>query len=248
MNRRSFIKGWAGLALCPVCAAGAAASGPHWSYEGGEGPEHWGELSEDYKACAVGRGQSPIDIDRPIHADLPKLDLSYAGGFPRIENNGHTVQVDAQAGSRLVVGEDACDLVQFHFHHPSEHRLRGRSFPLECHFVHRREDGGLTVLAVLLEHGRANGTFEAILTHAPQEAGASAALTGLDVPGLLPDTTHYVRYSGSLTTPPCREGVDWIVLTTPVEVAEAQVARFASLYPHNARPVQPRNRRILLEI
>lgn len=247
MDRRSFIKGFAGLALCPVCAGAAAAGEPHWGYEGGEGPEYWGKLSEEFRACAIGRGQSPIDLDHPQRADLPKLDPRYAAGFPRIANNGHTVQIDAAPGNRLVVGEDVYDLIQFHFHRPSEHRLRGRRFPLECHFVHRGTDGGLAVLGVLLARGRANGAFETILAHAPQQAGASAALTGLDVSGLLPDAGRYVRYSGSLTTPPCSEGVDWIVLTTPVEVAETQVARFAALYPNNARPVQPRNRRILRE-
>jgi carbonic anhydrase len=248
MNRRRLLKTLAGVALCPFCTdAGIASDDAHWTYEGIHGPEHWGELDQTSRVCAVGTQQSPIAIDASIEAKLAPLQFSWARRTDTIVNNGHTIQVNLKSGGTLGVGTDRYELVQFHFHHPSEHLIHDKGFPMEVHFVHKNAAGSLGVIGVLMTIGKANPVFAKIAATMPSAQGTTvAADPRIDPIGLLPTGRGYYRYSGSLTTPPCSETVDWMLLSDPVEVAEADVDVFAKLYPVNARPAQKLDRRFVL--
>jgi carbonic anhydrase len=239
MDRRHFLAGLAGLAACPACAVAAERS--HWSYEGAHGPAHWGD------ACSTGSQQSPIDIGETIRAQLPPLRIAWSRKADTIENNGHTIQVNFGEGSSLTVGNEQFALLQFHFHRPSEHRLAGKSYAMEVHFVHRHAAGKLAVVGVLMTAGRANPAFNKVVATMPAKEGpAVPADPGIDPNRLLPARRGYYRYEGSLTTPPCSETVDWFLLTQPMPVAEADIDAFARLYAMNARPVQKLERRFVL--
>jgi carbonic anhydrase len=245
MNRRHALKMLAGLALCPVCAPDGFAA--DWSYGGAHGPEHWGEIDAASRVCAAGGQQSPIDIATTVKAELPRLDFAWGRGADTIVNNGHTIQLNTAAGSTLTVGKDRYKLLQFHFHRPSEHQIGGKTFPMEAHFVHQAPSGALGVVGVMMVAGRRNPVFKTIVTTMPQAAGpAVKADARINPNGLLPARRGYFSYAGSLTTPPCSEVVSWMVLTDPIEVAEADIAAFAKLYAMNARPAQKANRRYLL--
>jgi carbonic anhydrase len=247
MDRRHALKALAGLALCPLCKPGFAAEGAHWSYEGEAGPAKWGDLDAADKACGIGLQQSPIDIEHPIRSQLPALRLNWPKSADTIVNNGHTIQLNFAEGSTLAVGDTKYKLVQVHFHRPSEHQIAGKNFPMEAHFVHRADSGGLAVIGVLMTEGRPNQAFSRIVKTMPAAEGpAVKADTGINPKALLPRRLGYYRYSGSLTTPPCSEVVEWLLLTDPIQVSAADVAAFAKLYPMNARPVQKDNRRYVL--
>ncbi len=248
MERRDFLRGLALLAACPLCVKTAyAAEGVHWSYEGEAGPEHWGSLSKDNSACAAGSQQSPLDIRGAIKADIPDITIDWKGGGT-ILNNGHTIQVKAAPGGTLRRGDKTYDLVQYHFHAPSEHLVEGKSFPMEVHFVHKQaETGALGVFGVFLVPGVANKTFASLAAAFPQKAGDEASLHGVvDPSGLLPSALSYWAYEGSLTTPPCSEIVDWMVAMNPIEVDPADIKKFTALYSMNARPALVTNRRYIL--
>jgi carbonic anhydrase len=249
-NRRHILKAMTGLALCPACAAsGLAADGPHWSYEGATGPDKWGSLGGEGNVCATGTQQSPVDVASTIRAELPKLELAWAKSADTIVNNGHTIELEFHDGGSLKVGGDSYKLVQFHFHHPSEHLVDGKRFAMEAHFVHAGAAGGLAVVGVFIAPGKGNVAFHKIVSTMPSHEGPPvAADAAIDPNGLLPAARTYYAYEGSLTTPPCSETVDWLVMADRIEVAEADIARFAALYPMNARPVQNRNRRFILSI
>jgi carbonic anhydrase len=248
MNRRHALRALA-LASCTLFApAVSAAEAPHWSYEGHAGPARWGKLGAVDKVCGIGNQQSPIDIVASTKADLPKLDIAWGGTVDTILNNGHTIQVNAGEGSTLTVGSEKYKLVQFHFHRPSEHKIDGKSFAMEVHFVHATASGGLGVVGVLMTAGQPNATFSKIVAAMPVKAGPPVkADTAIDPNGLLPAGRSYYSYEGSLTTPPCSETVSWMLLTDPIEVAEADIAAFAKLYAMNARPAQKTNRRYVLK-
>ncbi len=249
LNRRRALKVMAVLAACPLCGSGAfAAEGHQWSYEGAGGPDHWGDLDAASKVCASGSQQSPIDVERPIEADLPDLKIQWAKSADTIVNNGHTIQLNVAPGSTLMLGGDEYKLVQFHFHRPSEHLVDGKRFPMEVHFVHQHSSGRLAVVGVLMSAGKENPAFNKVVATMPDKEGpAVKADPAIDPNGFLPDDLDYYRYNGSLTTPPCAETVAWLLLTDPIEVSEADVARFAKLYAMNARPVQKDNRRFVLK-
>ena len=249
LNRRRALKVMAVLAACPLCGSGAfAAEGHQWSYEGAGGPDHWGDLDAASKVCASGSQQSPIDVERPIEADLPDLKIQWAKSADTIVNNGHTIQLNVAPGSTLMLGDDEYKLVQFHFHRPSEHLVDGKRFPMEVHFVHQHSSGRLAVVGVLMSAGKENPAFNKVVATMPdKERPAVKADPAIDPNGFLPDDLDYYRYNGSLTTPPCAETAAWLLLTDPIEVSEADVARFAKLYAMNARPVQKDNRRFVLK-
>jgi carbonic anhydrase len=159
MNRRHALKALAGLALCPICRPAFAAEGAHWSYEGESGPAKWGDLDAANKTCSVGSQQSPIDIDKPVKSQLPALKPSWAKSADTIVNNGHTIQLNFAEGSTLTLGDVKYKLVQVHFHRPSEHLIAGKNFPMEAHFVHRADSGGLAVVGVLMAEGKPNAAF-----------------------------------------------------------------------------------------
>jgi carbonic anhydrase len=245
MKRRHVLKMLAGLALCPTCSSGGFAA--EWSYEGAHGPDHWGDVDAASRVCAAGSQQSPIDIGAAVMADLPRLGIAWRRRADTIVNNGHTIQVNMAEDSTLVVGKETYKLVQFHFHRPSEHLIGGKSFPMEAHFVHQAPSGALAVVGVLMKTGRANRVFNRIAATMPGAAGpAVKADPAIDPNGLVPPRRSYYSYAGSLTTPPCSEVVSWMLLTDPIEVADADVAAFAKLYPMNARPAQKVNRRYVL--
>ena len=254
MDRRYALKALAGLSLCPLCAAAGRAEethGPHWSYEGATGPDKWGGLDAANAVCGTGAQQSPIDLGlaEPIPARQPRLQIGWTKRPETIVNNGHTIQLNFGAGGNtLKLGKLNYDLTQFHFHHPSEHLLNGKASAMEAHFVHAAEGGGLAVVGVLMTPGRSNAAFAKVMSTAPSEEGSPIPADGaIDPNGLLPARWAYYRYEGSLTTPPCSETVNWLVMAESAEVAAADIARFAKLYPMNARPVQNLNRRFILK-
>ncbi len=247
MHRRRFITSLAGLALCPLCAPLGIAADAHWSYEGATGPSNWGDVDAASKVCSAGTQQSPLDIIGAIRAQMPPLSFAWRKRADTIVNNGHTIQVGFAEGSILTVGADRYTLLQCHFHRPSEHLIGRKRFAMEAHFVHRNVAGSLAVVGVLMKTGRPNAAFHAVVAAMPQTEGPPVE-TGatIDPNALLPAKRAYYRYSGSLTTPPCSETVDWLLLADPIEVAAVDVEAFAKLYPMNARPAQKPNRRFVL--
>lgn len=236
---------WVGVLLFVLVATASAAP---WSYEGETGPDYWGALSPDYAACAVGQRQSPINIETATvePAPLPPIETAYREVPLRIVNNGHTIQVNYGPGSVLRVGERIYELRQFHFHAPSEEAIDGHRYPLVAHLVHGDEAGNLAVIAVLfdVDHARARGpnpALEPIWAHLPQEPGDEREYPDVTVQAmhLLPEDRSYYLFEGSLTTPPCTEGVSWFVLRTPVPISEEKLRRFTAIHPDNARPIQP---------
>jgi len=231
--------------------SGAQAVGAHqihWSYKGEGGPSNWGKLSAEYALCGNGHNQSPINLSGFVEADLPALTFNYAGMAIELVNNGHTVQANYHPGSNLVVDGRIFHLKQFHFHAPSENLLNGKSYPLEAHFVHADDDGNLAVVAVLFENGDENRALAMLWDQLPQAGNIEVLAAQVKATDLLPEDRDYYRFNGSLTTPPCSQGVIWLVMKQPLQVSSAQVEKFSSLMggPNN-RPVQPLNARMILE-
>ena len=249
MNRRHALKALTGLALCPLCAStGFAVEGTHWTYGGTAGPDKWGDVDAESKVCSVGSQQSPIDIIGSIRAQLPPLRISWGNNADTIVNNGHTIQLNAGKGNTLSFGSGPYRLLQFHFHHPSEHLIGGKRFPMEAHFVHAHASGALAVVAALMVAGKPNLVFSRIITTMPTHEGETVkADPAINPNGLLSrGRLAYYRYPGSLTTPPCSETVEWLLLTNPIQVADADMTAFANVFEMNARPAQKVNRRAVL--
>lgn len=231
----------AGAGLWSVAAAQEAH---HWTYQGEAGPANWGELEDEYAACAVGLEQSPIDL--PADAGPSRVDLVFDYGPTglHVVNNGHTIQLDYDPGSTLTVDGKAYAVVQFHFHVPSEHTVEGVASPLEMHIVHRADDGALAVVGVLFDFAEADNGFLA-----PFWNDLPAAEETVDLPGTINVADAFdpaggtYGYRGSLTTPPCSEGVSWFVMAGHQSVSTAQVAGFVALLGMNARPTQDPNQR-----
>jgi len=218
----------------------------HWAYEGAEGPANWGKLNPAWSTCDTGKRQSPIDIRDGIGVDLEPIKFEYVPTFFRIINNGHTVKVSVGQGSRMTVMGRTFDLVQFHFHRPSEERVNGRGFEMVAHLVHKDLDGRLAVVAVLIERGQSSTLVQTLWNNLPLEQNDDyAPNVSIDPGNLLPQDPSYYTYMGSLTTPPCSEDVLWMVMKQPIQLSPDQIAIFARLYPHNARPVQPDNARLI---
>lgn len=218
-----------------------AADAPHWGYAGHEGPAHWGALTQDYTTCGVGKEQSPINITGAAKADLPSIKFDYKPSTLKEINNGHTVQVNVEPGSSIKVGERKFDLLQFHFHTPSEEQVNGKNYDAVWHLVHKDATGKLGVVGVLVKTGKANAEIDKVLANLPKEQNKEhAASVKIDPNQLLPAKHAYYHFMGSLTTPPCSEGVSWYVLKQPLEASKMkQVAKLHSLFGNNARPVQP---------
>jgi carbonic anhydrase len=219
---------------------------PHWSYEGATGPAHWASLSPEFTLCSTGQQQSPVDIAQPAGADLPNLEFHYAPTKVDIVNNGHTIQVNYAAGSWMQVNGTRYDLLQFHFHAPSEHTVAGRHAAAEMHLVHKSAAGALAVVGVLLEEGETNSRFDPVWSHLPAKAGPAQQFdVQIDADDLLPQDQRTYRYLGSLTTPPGTEGVSWFLMQEPVRLSKAQIAAFTHIYSRNNRPTQPLHGRIV---
>ena len=227
----------------------ALAEENHWGYEGEEGPDYWGELSDGYALCADGSAQSPIDISDAAELDLVDIEFNYGDTANRIFNNGHTIQVDVDEGSGIVYNGISYNLLQFHFHNPSEHTIDGQAAAMEIHFVHQDPNSGtLAVVGIMLTEGkRGNEAYAAVFDHLPAEASEPKARgNALSLATLLPASRTFYTYQGSLTTPPCSEIVRWLLLDTPIELSAAQIEAFAAIHQGNARPTQPRGKRDLL--
>jgi carbonic anhydrase len=224
-----------------------------WTYQGPKGAEHWSGLDPDYSACNSGTEQSPIDIRNAQKAQLPAIRFEYKSTLLKyLINNGHTIRVNYHdapgTGSFLLVGDKRYHLAQFHFHRPSEEYIDGKQFDMVLHLMHEAGDGKVFGVAVLLQAGGANAVIQRIWEHMPNTEGKEEA-AGVEVnpAGLLPHNTTYYTYMGSLTAPPCTEGVTWFVLKTPVDISSEQISAFARLYPHDVRPLQPLNGRVIRE-
>lgn len=218
-----------------------------WGYTGDIGPAHWGDLAPAFAACKLGVAQSPIDLTSDIEAKPHDLAFRYVPSPLEIVNNGHTIQVDYAPGSTLLSGGRQYALLQFHFHHLSEHTVDGRPAAMEMHLVHRDAAGNLAVVGVFMSTGQPNEALEHVWQDMPAQEGDRRVVEGatINAASLLPADLSYYSYTGSLTTPPCSEDVRWFVLQRPVEVSQEQIDRFAALYPDNARPTQPLHERTL---
>jgi carbonic anhydrase len=219
-----------------------------WSYEGEAGPDSWGKLKPEYATCATGKRQSPIDIRDGFRVDLEPIQFNYRLSEFRVVDNGHTIQVEVGGSSISLLGK-RYDLRQFHFHRPAEERVNGKSFDMVAHLVHRSEDEHIAVVAVLLEKGMEHPLIQTVWNNLPLEKNEYVAPPELsiDLAQLLPADRAYYTYMGSLTTPPCSEGVLWLVLKQPQQISPEQLAIFARIYRHNARPVQANFGRMIKE-
>ncbi|MFC4372578.1 carbonic anhydrase [Nocardia halotolerans] len=244
LTRRGALAALAALAVAGCGGSDRSAAAPaHWDYDA-EGPDHWADLDRRFGTCRSGHAQSPIDL--PGHTELhpdEHIDIEY-GPISSVElvHTGHTIQANVAAGSRnrIVVDGSGFELAQFHFHLPSEHTVDGAEQAMELHFVHADPSGRLAVLAVLLRAQSAAAPLETVLAALPQRSGATRTVAGVDPRAFLPAGFAQFRYEGSLTTPPCTEGVQWIVLRDPAPVAVTDVEHYRALFPHSNRPVQPR--------
>lgn len=221
----------------------------HWGYNGMEGPVHWAELESDYATCATGKNQSPVNLTGMLSGTLAPLEFDYREGGYEVVNNGHAVQVNYQPGSSLMISGHQYELKQFHFHSPSENLIEGDSFPMEAHFVHSDAEGNLAVVAVMFNVGEENKELDKAWSVMPDHADMSQATDALvSAAALLPENHDYYRFNGSLTTPPCSEGVTWVVMKTADEASMAQIQTFlANLHHTNNRPVQPLNARVIVQ-
>ncbi|WP_199249336.1 carbonic anhydrase [[Phormidium] sp. ETS-05] len=216
-----------------------------WHYGGAHNPTKWGDLKPEYAACKNGSSQSPINLDpaKISKANPAKIEFSYQDVPLNITNNGHRIQVNYPPGSWVKIGEQKYDLLQFHFHTPSEHTVSNQAAGMELHLVHKNQAGNLAVVAVLIQEGKPNELLALLWEDIPDIGEVEESDLKINASKLLPANRAYYSYSGSLTTPPCSEGVNWQVLATPIEASPEQIEEFAEIYHVNARPVQPVNQR-----
>jgi carbonic anhydrase len=248
---RKFMVSAVVYALFATSVVASEAHTTHWGYLGESSPVHWGEFDAKFATCKDGKMQSPINIIPTKDENLAPLDINYTSKAKSIINNGHSIQVNIEDGSTLKVDGKVYKLKQFHFHVPSENNIKGDVFPLEAHFVHVSDDGKIAVIGVMFKEGEENPTLKKIWANLDKlkvgeaiECKADIA----DIKSLLPQKSQYYSFKGSLTTPPCTEGVNWFVYKDPLSVSKEQVNSFFSQFgfPNN-RPVQPVNGREILE-
>jgi carbonic anhydrase len=220
---------------------------PHWAYEGENGPQNWGKLKPEFNVCAIGKRQSPINIEESATLQGPAepLQFNYNPSSGSVVNNGHTIQVDVVGDNTLTVRGSVYKLVQMHFHTPSEEQVNYRNFAMVAHLVHKNNEGQLAVVAVLLDPGVVNQLINKVWTYMPLDKSDRVRMPEglIDMNELLPKDQRYFQFIGSLTTPPCTEGVLWMVLKQPTQLSREQIRLFQQLFPNNARPIQPVNGR-----
>jgi carbonic anhydrase len=220
----------------------------HWSYEGDVGPLSWGKLSSVNAKCDLGERQSPIDIRDGIRVELDPINFDYKSVQFSVLDNGHTIQMTPGSGNYLNVSGKNYEMQQMHFHRPSEERINGKGAEMVAHLVHKDREGKLAVVAILMEVGEDNKIIQAVWNNLPLEKNEPIkALSNIDLGELIPKRRDYYTYMGSLTTPPCSEGVLWLVMKEPIGISPEQLAIFARLYPMNARPLQRSSGRIIKE-
>lgn len=235
------------LSLILTMSACLADEETHWSYSGDDGPDRWAELSADNFMCSQGKNQSPIDLSGSVDADLPELVFDYANPVRTGEiNNGHTIQFTIHPGNFALIGGENYEVVQGHFHSPSEHTVNGKTYPMEIHLVHANQGGDLAVIGILFEEGKENPMLNRLDSFRPP--GMKPDSEPFDTNELITSRTEYYAYNGSLTTPPCSEGVLWTVLKNPIVASREQIDRFHDTIGSDTnRPVQPKNARVILE-
>jgi carbonic anhydrase len=244
MLKRIFVLG---ISATVFHAALVRAADLHWNYGGHAGPAEWGALSPEFATCKLGKHQSPINIHGAKTEELPAIEFHYQASPLAVIDNGHTIQVNYAPGSWIDIGGARYDLVQFHFHKPSEEKIDGKAHAMVAHLVHKNAEGKLAVVAVLLDVGSANAMIDSIWKNLPKEKEKQVLVadTTVDASALLPKDHGYYTFQGSLTTPPCSEDVTWLVLKAPMKVSDGEIATFAGIYPMNARPTQPLNGRLV---
>jgi len=222
---------------------------PPWSYGGNSGPDKWGSLGSEYAACSIGRRQSPIDIRNTVRADLPPIRFSYQPAALSISDDGNGIHVDTDDGGGISVDGVAYELQYLEFHRPGEGKINGKTYDMSVHLVHKAKDGGLAVVAVMLEAGKEQGLIRTLLTHLPLEPNKPVKRSEIriDPAQLLPEKRGYYTYLGSLTRPPCAGGVLWLVLKNATQLSKEQIAAFATIYKNNARPLQAADGRVIKE-
>lgn len=237
-----------GFVLFFFPTAGFAEEATNWGYSGKTSPKNWATLSEDYAACA-GKNQAPVDLARFVEAELEPVIFSYEDGGKVLLNNGHTIQVDFSGGGKIATDGIFFELKQLHFHAPSENMIKGKQYPMELHLVHSDSRGNIAVVAVMFTYGTTHEKLEKLWALLPKKPGEKREIeTAFNAKELLPEDLDDYRFNGSLTTPPCTEGVRWFVLKEPVSVSKAQVRTFTKVMGHpNNRPVQPLNARQILK-
>lgn len=231
------------LSGAALCSGGAA----EWDYVGDLGPDKWAQLSPEYGDCD-GSNQSPINLTGFINADLEPIEFYYDAGSEEILNNGHTVQVNSQPGNSIAIDGIQFELKQFHFHVPSENRIHGQWFPMEMHLVHADRHGNLAVIAVMVTEGPESEALAKAWAQMPEKGETQTLTSDISPLEILPSDRSYYRFNGSLTTPPCSEGVRWLVMKRPISASKAQFDQFlTTMHHHNNRPVQPVNARPVLQ-
>ena len=216
-----------------------------WGYGGAANPTHWGEMDDEFYQCEVGRDQSPINLDNAVDSSPANLKFDYQDTLLNVVNTGHTIQVNYQPGSTISIDGETYELIQLHFHTPSEHQIAEEAAPMELHLVHQNDAGELAVVGVMMAASEAdNPVIDSIWQQIPEKNSQNIVEEQtINAINLLPENKTYFSYTGSLTTPPCSEGVSWMVLAEPIQVSERQVTAFTNLYQVNARPVQAVNGR-----
>jgi len=237
------------LALATATAMGTAMThAAEWGYEGETGPANWHRLDPAFRMCGEGRNQSPVNIAGAVKAELAPLKFMENGRVTALEHNGHTVKATVEGDAGIEMDGRRFTLKQFHFHAPSENAVDGRLYPMEIHFVHADRDGNLAVIGVFVKKGAENAALARLWKVLPQKKDEKTAPENAAATALLPKDRSYFRFNGSLTTPPCTEGVRWFVMKTPIEASEAQIKAFETVMGHaNNRPVQPLNARVILK-
>lgn len=241
-----------GLALRGILSADASEEAPHWEYadEGDAGENNWGNIDPAYASCKDGREQSPIDLVNKDGVDIADIELAEETISPLpMVNNGHTIQVNATSTGGMTIDGKTYKLAQFHFHAPSEHTFDGLYAPLEVHLVHKSDDGNLAVLGILIKEGEENAALAPVFANIPAEKTEEPIEVegSLDVMALIPENRTTFRYNGSLTTPPCTEGVLWNVFVDTIEASREQIRAYTVVYNDTARQIQPLNERDYIE-
>jgi carbonic anhydrase len=220
----------------------------HWGYTGEGKPQNWGKIDPRFTTCSNGANQSPINLSGFTESELPAITFNYALTSSEILNNGHTIQANIKEGSSINVDGIQFDLKQFHFHTPSENNINGKSFPLEAHFVHASKKGELAVVAVMFEEGEENNALTELWAQMPNNTGDKHNINAKHLDALLPKDRDYYRFNGSLTTPPCTEGVRWLVMKKFITLSSTQITTFKKvMHKHNNRPLQDTNARLILQ-
>jgi len=248
LQQKTIVSLWIIIGFLSTASA-FAGEGTGWSYSGDNGPEYWGKIDSKYRCCSSGKNQSPVNLTGMVESELPPLVIHYKANGHEVVNNGHTIQVNCKAGSTISWNGKRFELKQFHFHSPGENTIEGSSFPMELHFVHMDKNENIAVIAVMFEIGEKNHELEKIWSYMPDGEGRKKFINNYaDAGQLLPYSHDYYKFNGSLTTPPCSEGVSWFVMKSFLEASVKQIDKFVNIMHHpNNRPVQPLNARIILK-